>query len=344
LAVVRSLGTARRLRTPEQLEDFEQELADQYALAMAAAGVSDRHVAQDRGIVFEFARFLGEPVWTVGPEDVDRYLARLRKDRGQAKITVQHKAWALAQFFEFLIARYQGDIHALTRHVLIQPVDEYNRPAKADYGQPRVPPSEEETERLFSAWRSALPAARKYLPAARGYLAASLWLRIGETVMLDIGDWRPDLGELGKLHVRYGKGSMGRGPKAPLVPAINSVDALVTWRLADVRHQFGRDWDDPHAPLLPSERRDRPTGRCTRVGADALRSGLAEAVRRWLPGWDGRLTPHGLRHFCASSLYAQGVDLKAIQDLLGHDWAPPRPTSTSTTTTSSTPGPPPTSG
>ena len=51
-----------------------------------------------------------------------------------------------------------------------------------------------------------------------------------------------------------------------------------------------------------------------------MRAGLAGAVARWLPKWEHRLTPHGLRHFCASSLYAQGVDLKAIQDLLGHQW------------------------
>jgi site-specific recombinase XerD len=27
-----------------------------------------------------------------------------------------------------------------------------------------------------------------------------------------------------------------------------------------------------------------------------------------------------LRHFCASSLYARGLDVKAIQELLGHSW------------------------
>ena len=177
---------------------------------------------------------------------------------------------------------------------------------------------------MFAAWREALPRSRKFLPAARDYLAASLWrragLRIGETLMLDIRDWRPDLGERGKLHVRFGKGSRGRGPKTRLVPAINSVDTLLEWWLADVRHQFGDDWSDPDAPLMPSERRDRHTGRCTRVGDDALRSGLVTAVAAWLPGWRGRLTPHVLRHFCASSLYARGMDLKAIQEVLGHEW------------------------
>ena len=324
LAVVRSLGTARRLWSPHELEDFEQELVDQYALASAGAGISDRHIARDRAAVFEFLRFLGRPVWTSGPEDADRFLAYLRRERGQAKTTVQGKAWTLAQFFDFLVVRYQGDIHALTGHVLIQPIDEFNRPAKADYGRPRIPPGDEEIDALFTAWGQALPHARKYLPAARDYMAASLWrragLRIGETVMLDIRDWHPDLGELGKLHVRFGKGSQGRGPKTRLVPAINAVDALLEWWLVDVRHQFGDDWADPDAPLLPSERRDRDTGRCTRAGANTMREGLKDAVKVWLPAWSGRLTPHGLRHYCASSLYLRGVDLKAIQDLLGHDW------------------------
>lgn len=324
LAVVRSLRSAGRLRTPEEFEDFEQELIDQYALAMVGAGVTDKYVSTERAAVFEFVRFLGRPVWTAEPDDADRFLAHLRRDRALAKKTVQNKAGSLSGFYDFLISRYQGDIHTLTGHVVGQPIDEHNRPAKADYGAGRVPPAEDEVNVLFAAWGPWVMEARKFLPAARDYLAASLWrragLRITETVMLDIRDWRPDLGDRGKLHVRYGKGSRGRGPKTRLVPAINSVDELLQWWLTDVRHQFGDDWADPDAPLLPSERRNPHTGRCTRVGDDALRSGLADAVKRWLPSWAGKLTPHGLRHFCASSLYARGMDLKAIQELLGHEW------------------------
>ena len=301
-----------------------RDRVDQYALAQVGAGVTDRFVITERAAIVAFVRFLDRPVWTASSADADRFLVHLRQDRGQARGTRESKARILARFFSFLITRYQGDIHALTGHVVVQPIDEFNRPASASSTATRVPPGQDEVEALFTGWGAALPSARKYLPAARDYLAASLWrragLRITETVMLDLRDWRPDLGEHGKLHVRFGKGARGRGPRTRLVPAINSVDALLGWWLSDVRHQFGDDWSDPDAPLLPSERRDRHTGGCARVGDDALRAGLAAAVTRWLPSWSGRLGPHGLRHFCASSLYLRGMDLKAIQELLGHEW------------------------
>jgi site-specific recombinase XerD len=328
LAVVRTLGAPRKLATQAESEDFEQELVDQWSLAIAGAGATDGYVRQQRGAIVEFLRFVNRPLWTVLPDDADRWLKSMRVTDGRRPATVADKAGAIARFYAFLIVRYQGDIHALTGAVLSQPIDEFNRPSKVvDHGATRVPPADQEVDALFAAWRQSLPEARKYLPAARDYLAASLWrragLRINETAMLDIRDWRPDLGTVGKLHVRFGKGSGGRGPKVRLVPGINAVDELMTWWLTDVRHQFNDDWDNPEAPMLPSERRDPDTGRVLRAGADALRTGFAQAVTRWLPDWNTpqrRLTPHGMRHYCASSLYAQGVGLKAIQELLGHSW------------------------
>ncbi|MGB0094030.1 MAG: tyrosine-type recombinase/integrase [Solirubrobacteraceae bacterium] len=323
LAVVRNIDSPRALRTAEDAEDFEQEIVDQYALAMAAAGLCDEHVARTRSSIVEFARSLDGPLWSATCEDADRFLAGQRR-AGHTVSTRAGKAGVLALFYEFLIGRYQGDIHDLCGVVVEQPIDEFNRQQGTSLGKVRVPPSDAEVEELFAGWRACVPQARKYLPAARDYFAASLWrrlgLRINETVMLDIRDWRPDLGEFGKLHVRHGKGSRGRGPKARLVPAINGVDTLIDWWLAEVRHQFSDDWCDPDAPMLPSERHNTTGDRCCRVGANALRHGLAAHTARWLPHWSGRVTPHVLRHYCASSLYGDGMDLKALQELLGHQW------------------------
>lgn len=323
LAAVRSIGTARGWQSEQDAADFEQEIIDQYALAMAAGGLSDPYIAQARGVVFEFRRHLDAPLWTAKPSDADAFLAGLRR-AGLAVTTRAGKAGAIAQFYDFAVTRYQGDIHALTEYVIERPVDEYNRQSGASLGKVRVPPSDAEVDRLFTGWAASLQDERRYLPAARNYFAASLWRRVGvritESTKLDIRDWRPDLGSFGKLHVRFGKGSRGRGSKQRLVPAINGADKLIDWWLGDVRHRFGADWDNPDAPMIPSERFDHELERCCRASDDVLRRGLRQATERFLPAWATRMTPHVLRHYCASSLYLAGMDLKALQELLGHQW------------------------
>ena len=51
-----------------------------------------------------------------------------------------------------------------------------------------------------------------------------------------------------------------------------------------------------------------------------FRRSLAGAASRHLPAWRAWRTPHVLRHFCASELYLAGMDLFAIQELMGHAW------------------------
>jgi hypothetical protein len=95
LAVIRNLDSPRRLVGVEELQDFEQELVDQYALAMVGAGVGDHQVASERSTLFKFIEFLGRPVWRAEPADADCYLAKLRKERHLARQTVRQRAQTL---------------------------------------------------------------------------------------------------------------------------------------------------------------------------------------------------------------------------------------------------------
>lgn len=229
----------------------------------------------------------------------------------------------MTTFFAYLELRHKVEIHAATGRSVECPIDEMNKPRGRKQAALRIPPTEAEVTILFSGWREELITCRKFAPTARNYVAAKLMslvgLRINEARNLDLADVKWNLGRFGKLHVRVGKGARGSGPRERMVPLINGADRLLRWFIEDVWGHFGDDHTRPDAPLLPSERKNAD-GSCKRIGDDPLRAGLAEAPETYLPNWAGLLTPHVLRHFCASDLYLSGLDLISIQELLGHAW------------------------
>lgn len=262
---------------------------DEFVLALAARGVTDGWVGQQRAWWGGLLAFARGPVWEVEPGDVDGWLAAAR-DRGAGAVTRGQMAQAVYRFYAFVEARHGRWVREVTGRPVQGPVDEFNRPRRLARVGVRIPPSAGEVEALFGGWRAWLSrtSGRGFLVAARDYVAGSLWrrvgLRINETVCLEVGDWYPRKGAHGVLHVRCGKGARGSGPWQRLVPAIDGVDRLLAWWLAEVRPQLDDGPAGGRAALLPSRRR-APGGGWGAACAVTLRQGLAGAVARWLPAW-----------------------------------------------------------
>ena len=166
----------------------------------------------------------------------------------------------------------------------------------------------DETARLLNAKESAPPAppaaadsaeksALRLRDAAMFELLYSSALRVGELVALDLGDvdWRG-----GFASVRRGKG--GRGRVAPI--GRTALAALEKWRTA--RALFAKPEEEA---LFVSRSGARLGARTvqTRLGAWAKAAGMP-----------GRVSPHVLRHSCASHFLQSSGDLRATQELLGH--------------------------
>ncbi|HEV3288536.1 MAG TPA: tyrosine-type recombinase/integrase, partial [Streptosporangiaceae bacterium] len=231
--------------------------------------------------------------------------------------TRRGKAGAIDLFFRFLEARYRGEICELTGRVVASPIDDCNRPRHCGDFHVRIPPAPAALAAFFGSWRGELPAARKWLAAARHYtmarLAGEVGLRLRELCWLRLEDLHFGHGPLGKIHVRLGKGSRGSGPRERLVPMLGDARPLLIWWVREVRGEFRDDWDLPRAVLFPSERGGP-------IGGDTFATALTQAAARHLRGPVTKLTPHVLRHACASRLYGEGIGLAAIQQLLGHRW------------------------
>ncbi|MDA8290228.1 MAG: tyrosine-type recombinase/integrase [Actinomycetota bacterium] len=321
LAVVRDLREYRAPASSEELEEFEVDVLAGFVLARASAGLTDGTIRGDLSNLDQLRTWFGRPLWEMEPTDADDYFGRVL--RSSPSGTRLARSQALRTYFEYLELRHAVELHSLTGRGVACPIDEINRPRGTKDPRLRIPPRAEELARFFAGWAAELTSCRKFAPSARNYTAAKLMadvgLRVNEARSLDLADIRWELGRFGKLHVRYGKGSRGSGPKERMVPLLNHAGETLRWFIEDVWGQFGDDHTRHGAPLFPSERKNADGSRA-RVGYDALRSGLAVAASAHLPAWSGRLTPHVLRHFCASELYLNGVDLIAIQELLGHAW------------------------
>jgi len=176
-----------------------------------------------------------------------------------------------------------------------------------EIGAPRVPQgipkalTEPEVEALLSAVEGDSPRALR--DRAILELLYATGMRISELVGLDLGDL--DLVD-GLVRV------MGKGSKERVVPVGRTARRVVEAYLGKGRPELVRPRATTRADADAIFLNARG-GRLTRqscwkiVGAAGARVELA-----------GKLSPHVLRHSCATHMLDHGADIRVVQELLGH--------------------------
>ena len=275
---------AEAVELPVEAEDFLIWLATE-------RGRSANTLAAYRRDLLGYQRWLleqGLTVHTVDRGALDRFV-QARRATGAAASSVARQLAALRMLHRFL-----GEEGAR--------VDD----PSADVEGVRVPAgiphplTEAEVGRLLDAVVATDPASLR--DRALLELLYATGARISEACGLSLGDL-----DLDNRLVRV----FGKGAKERVVPfGRTAATAMGEW-LADGRHLEPARWarrGDQEAVFLNTR-----GSRLSRQAAWAVVNKYGERV-----GLADRLSPHVLRHSCATHLLDHGADLRIVQEMLGH--------------------------
>jgi integrase/recombinase XerD len=304
-------GVAQAVASPLAAPAFQAACVDAFVGSRSARGFSPITIENEIGVLERFLVLLIVPAWEADPDDIDRVVAEL-VGKGMAASTRRGYVQTFKDFHRYLMARKAAEIEATFGVRLADPLDEFNaaRHVGNDSPSTKAPPTPERMEAFFEFLRDRIASARKFAPAARDYaLFRTLYhagLRADEAASLELQDLHFGRGPFGKIHVRFGKGARGSGPRPRWVPMLDKLDLILRWYCADVRAGLG----DTQALF------------CDEGGGPIHRGTIRNRLRHLLELEGGpateRFSPHGLRHACATHNYERGVDLVAIQQMLGH--------------------------
>ena len=279
-------GTGEAEPTPLEVEEFLTWLR-------AERGRSDNTVAAYRRDLRLYVRWLraqGVELKAVDETGLSAYIGFLR-DGGRAPASVARALVAVRSLYRFLAE--EG----------LMSVD----PA-ADVEVPRVPKglpkplSSADIDALFGAISGDDAPARR--DRAMVEVLYGTAIRISELVGLNMAE--TDVGG-GWLKV------MGKGSKERQVPIGRRAEEALVAYLAPA----GRD---ALAPQRWARRTDADAVFLNQRGRRLSRQGAWQIVRGYgdRAGLGDRLSPHVLRHSCATHMLDGGADIRSVQELLGH--------------------------
>ncbi len=259
------------------------------AVERAAAASTLKNYGRDLERFAGFALSRGETLETAGAEDIAAWLVVLEAD-GIGASTAALKVSALRQFFQFL---YAEGARADDPSAIIE------RP-KTRRPLPKVLTSQE-VEALFEAAAKTKGAAGLRLTAMLEIIYAA-GLRVSELVSLPLAAIRR--GE--RMVLVRGKG--GKERMAPLTQrAVDAARAYLAQRKTFLpnKNAAASPW------LFPSR------GKSGHISAARFAQLLKDlAVVAGIE--PSRVSPHVLRHAFATHLLEGGVDLRSLQQMLGH--------------------------
>ena len=262
-------------------------------MLLVERGASNNTIEAYRRDLEDLAAFLsakGQAVESAGSDDLRAYLESLSK-RAMAPGTVARRLSTLRQYFRFLLSDgRRGD----------DPTQVLDSPRRGR-SLPKVL-SEDEVDRLLRE-ATAMPGAEGARLLALLELLYATGLRVSELVALPLSTV---LRDPQFLIVR------GKGAKERLVPLGDKAREAVERYLAVRANLHGAaSASERELWLFPSRGK---SGHLTRHRVGQLLKELATAT-----GIDpAKVSPHVLRHAFASHLLANGADLRAVQQMLGH--------------------------
>nr|WP_235616191.1 site-specific integrase [Lysinibacillus parviboronicapiens] len=307
-------------------DDFQAEMISNWEKQQIIKGYTAGTINLNLKSLNEFLQFSGKFIWELDNTDVDEYYYMM-VGKALSYSTRRKYQSAISSFLDYARSRYSGQLWQ--RYNINFPIlfDKFNKHyhRKDDVDRVIIPPKKEVLEQFWDALKQEMLHSRKYAPLARDYVMFRVMelagLRTNELVMLDVKDIRFDLGEKGKIHVRYGKGSNGMGYKKRWVPMMNDLDGLLKWYLETIRSLFTEVIE---GPMFLNESKNR-------ISKDAVRNNLRRRQKNVGILESEQFSPHQLRHAFATIQTEAGVDLYTMKELLGH-------TSITTTVGYATPG------
>lgn len=278
---------------PPDTDDLPVEVDDFLVALRVERGRSANTLRAYANDLRGYVAWLDEQGLTIGDvteEVVERYVAYLRSG-DRAPSSVKRTLVSVRGLHRFLAEETEG---------VADPTSAVEVP-RAPKGLPKAL-SEAEVELLLGSVTGADPIAlrdRAILEVLYG-----TGLRISELSGMSLSDLDLDAGLLRVL---------GKGSKERIVPLGRfALASLVRWLGPQGRPHLEPDrWarrDDADAVFL-----NLRGGRLQRQGAWLVVRKAGDAV-----GLGSRLTPHVLRHSCATHMLDHGADIRTVQELLGH--------------------------